>query len=281
LLAGGFIVLIGPFGVLFADAATFALSAVLVWIGVPQASGSHRGGSTPPTSYGTELSAGLRFLVGNRLIFSMLVLALVGNFFDVPLLSVVLPVYASEVFGSSTSLGIMLSAFAAGAMGGTILFGAVGMRLPRRRIFLCGWLLAVLIAYGALAAQLPLAGIVLAAVAAGLLAGPINPILETVVQEHTPPELMGRVFGAFIAFAQAGIPLGAALAGLVIEGAGLLQTIAVVGALYVVLIGLMFFNPALRGMDVQGATARAAPTEPMPTEASPQARQSATMKAGL
>jgi hypothetical protein len=43
----------------------------------------------------------------------------------------------------------------------------------------------------------------------------------------------------------------------------------------VVVIGLMFFNPALRGME-----ARKAPAEPIPLEA-PQGRQSATMKAGL
>jgi hypothetical protein len=86
---------------------------------------------------------------------------------------------------------------------------------------------------------------------------------------------MGRVFGAFVAFAQAGIPVGAAVAGLVIEGAGLINTIAVAGALYVVVIGLMFFNPALRSME-----GRRAPAEPIPLEA-PQGRQSATMKAGL
>lgn len=283
LVAGVLITLIGPSGVLFADAGTFALSAMLVAFGVPSAA------ATPlateerraASSYGADLSEGLRFLIGHRLILSMILLALVGNFFDVPLMTVVLPVYAKEIFGSPTSLGLMLGAFAGGALAGTILFGIIGRRLPRRQLFLWGWLLAVLVGYGALAAQVPLAAIVLAGLVSGLLAGPINPILETVVQENTPPELMGRVFGAFIAFAQAGIPFGAAIAGLVIEGAGLIPTIATVGGLYVVVVALMFFNPALRGMGAKLAAGASAPGEPMQLEPSPQARQSATMKAGL
>ena len=283
-VAGVLIAVIGPSNVLFADAGTFVLSAILVGIGVPLSMAASPDLGQPRTrrSYGADLSEGVRFVISNRLVLSMILLALVGNFFDVPLMTVVLPVYAKEVFGSPTSLGLMLGSFAAGALAGTILFGAIGRGLPRRRLFLWGWLLAAVIGYGALAAQVPLGGIVLAGVVAGLVAGPINPILETVVQENTPPQLMGRVFGAFIAFAQAGIPFGAAIAGFVIQGAGLIPTIAAVGALYVIVVVLMFFNPALRRMDARLTTTEgpmaAAPTQ---VEPSPPARQCATMKAGL
>jgi MFS family permease len=282
-LAGVLIAVIGPSNVLFVDAATFALSALLIAVCIPAAA-SVRSEADPPrsSSYRAELSQGLRFVASNRLLLPMMLLALVGNAFDVPLLTVVLPVSADEIFGSPTSLGLMLGSFAGGAMIGTILFGAIGGVLPRRRLFLSGWLLAVVISYGALAAQVPLAAIVLAGLIGGLVAGPINPILETVVQENTPPELMGRVFGLFIALAQAGIPFGAAVAGVVIEGAGLIPTIATVGAVYAVIVGLMFFNPALRRMDARPAASHApTPAEGSPAEASTLARSSATMKAGL
>jgi MFS family permease len=191
-------------------------------------------------------------------------------------------VYAKEIFGSPESLGLMLGSFAAGTLAGTIAFGAIGRILPRRRLFLWGWLLAVVITYGSLAAQLPLAGIVLAGVVGGLLAGPINPILAIVVQENTPPQLLGRVFGAVIAIAQAGIPFGAAIAGVVIEGVGLIPTIAVGGVVYAAVIALMFFNPALRRMDARAPTVQEPiGAEPSQAQASPQARRSATMKAGL
>ncbi len=83
----------------------------------------------------------------------------------------------------------------------------------------------------------------------GLLAGPGNPLVETAIQEHTPPAMLGRVFGTLNALAQAGIPLGAALAGVVVEGLGLVPTILGMGAIYLAVTLGMFLNPALRQMD--------------------------------
>ena len=284
LLAGVLIPVIGASNVLFLDAVTFAASAILVGFGVPQAAVASAGQVQPTTrrDYRADLSEGLRFVTGNRLILSIIVLCLVGNFFDLPLMTVVLPVYAKETFGSPQSLGLMLGSLAAGTLAGTILFGAFGRRLPRRRLFLWGWLLAILISYGALSAQVPLAVLLLAGLVGGLAAGPINPILETVLQENTPPHLMGRVVGAFLAFAQAAIPMGAAIAGFVIERAGLIPTIAAAGAVYVGVIALMFLNPALRRMDARPATGKeTVVAEPAQAQASAQARRSPTMKAGL
>lgn len=42
---------------------------------------------------------------------------------------------------------------------------------------------------------------------------------STVIQEDTPPHLIGRVVGAFLAFAQAAFPFGAVIAGFAIERA--------------------------------------------------------------
>jgi MFS family permease len=285
LVAALLIPFIGASNVLFIDGVAFGVSAILVGLAVPvtDAAGHAPDGPAITRNYRAELSEGLRFLFSKRLILSMILLCLVGNFFDLPLLTVVLPVYASEVFGSPESLGLMLASLAAGTLAGTLLFGAIGRKLPRRRLFLWGWLAAVLVTYGALAAQLPLAFIVLAGLAGGLAAGPINPILLTVVQENTPPQLMGRVFGAFLALAQAGIPIGAALAGLAIDAAGLIPTIVAGGAVYVVVIALMFFNPALRGIDARVAMPQAtvAAAELAQAQQAPQARRAATMKAGL
>jgi MFS family permease len=74
-------------------------------------------------------------VVSNRLILSIILLCLVGNFFDLPLVTVVLPVYAKEIFGSAQSLGLMLASVAAGTLAGTILFGAFGRKLPRRHSY--------------------------------------------------------------------------------------------------------------------------------------------------
>jgi len=103
---------------------------------------------------------------------------------------------------------------------------------------------------------------IVAAVAAGLAFGPVNPIFATVTQQSTPPQLLGRVFGALTAIAQAPIPVGALLAGVVVQLAGLIPTIVGMGVLYVTVTAAMFLVPALKGMDAPhlasdtGATAR-------------------------
>jgi MFS family permease len=106
-----------------------------------------------------------------------------------------------------------------------------------------------LLVYATLAATPPLAVAVVAAALGGLIGGPINPLYETVIQENTPPQMLGRVFGAVNALAMAGIALGAALAGFVIEGVGLVPTIVGMGAIYLMVTIAMFLNPALRQMD--------------------------------
>jgi MFS family permease len=282
LLAGVLIPFIGPSNVLLADAVTFAASAALVAFGVPAETASaaaFQGASR--RDYRADLTEGLRYLLGNRLILSVILLCLVGNFFDLPLMTVVLPIYARQLFGSAQSLGLMLGSVAAGTLVGTIVFGLYGRRFPKRETFLWGWLAAIVITYGALAAQAPLPLLLLAGLVGGIAAGPINPILETVVQENTPPQLMGRVFGAFLAFSQAAIPFGAAIAGFVIQGFGLVPTIATGGVIYILVIVGMFFNSALRGMNAPTAAREAVAPEPTQAQASPQARRAATMKAGL
>jgi MFS family permease len=66
-----------------------------------------------------------------------------------------------------------------------------------------------------------------------------------------PPQLLGRVFGALTAIAQAAIPIGAVVVGVAVQQAGLIPTIVGMGVVYVVVTIGMFFNPALRGMDVR------------------------------
>ena len=183
-------------------------------------------------------------------------MGLIANFFDKALLAVIAPVYADRVYGSPTSLGLLVGAFGIGAFSGSLIFGAIGRNWPRRLTFLSCFTAGPLVIYGALATTPPLAIAVVAALVAGLLFGPINPIFTTVIQSHTPPMMLGRVFGTASALAQAGIPIGAALAGVVVQQAGLIPTIVGMGSIYVGLILTMFLRPTLRGMDEAPVTAR-------------------------
>jgi predicted MFS family arabinose efflux permease len=176
-----------------------------------------------------ELADGLRFVRSKTFLLSMVLVATVGNFFDQPLLTVVAPVYGKEIYGSPESFGALVGSFGAGAFAGSLLFGAVGRAWPRRRIFLTSYLVGAALIYGTLALSPPLAVAILAAIAAGLAFGPVNPIFATVTQQNTPPQLLGRVFGALTAIAQAAIPIGAVVAGVVVQRAGLIPTILGMG----------------------------------------------------
>jgi MFS family permease len=207
-LAGVLIILVGASNVLLVDAATFAVSALLIAVAVPS-SGRPTEELSPEESRGyfAQLLEGLRFVRGNLLILSMILVATVANLLDTPLVSVILPVYAKTVYDSALSLGVMLGAFGAGALLGTVLFGAVGHRLPRRLTFILCFVAAPALGYLTLAVMPPLAVLVGAFALGGLIGGPINPLYSTVIQEHTPRQMRGRVFGVLTALAMAGIPL--------------------------------------------------------------------------
>lgn len=110
-------------------------------------------------------------------------------------------------------------------------------------------MVAPAIGFGAFAATPPLVAVLIAAAVAGVIAGPINPIFETVVQEKTPPEMLGRVFGTLTALAYLGIPIGSVLAGICVEAFGLVPTIVGMGLIYITVTLSMFLNPALKQME--------------------------------
>ena len=267
-LAGALIAGIGAVNVLFVDAGTFSISALLVTVGVPRSvdARERRPVEGGRRRYLAELAEGLRFVRSTTFLLSMILVATVGNFFDQPLLTVVAPVYAKDIYGSPASFGALVGSFGAGAFAGSLLFGSVGRTWPRRRTFLTSYVVGAAIIYGTLALSPPVAVAIVAAIAAGLAFGPVNPIFATVTQENTPPHLLGRVFGALTAIPQAAIPIGAVLAGVAVQRAGLIPTIVGMGLIYVAVTIGMFFNPALRGMDV-----RADPvSEPTDVRAAPQ-----------
>jgi len=249
-IAGILVVLIGASNVLFVDAATFTVSALIVAAGIPRQTGEGRGETR--SNYLSDLVEGFSALRANRPVMSMAYLATVGNFLDVPLVTVVLPVYAMALYGSAASLGFVVGAFAAGAIIGALLFGILKRHPPRRIMFLLSFAVAAVLVYGTLVSKPPLGILVAAAGIGGIVAGPINPLFLTVIQETTPTRLLGRVSGAINGLVQAAIPFGAVLAGIAIEGLGLIETVLIMGTVYLTVIAVMSFNRALHTIDKEG-----------------------------
>jgi MFS family permease len=243
---GGLLVAeVGATTALWLDAASFLVSAALVATIVPV---THRESEAEaPGRYLTELAEGIRFIWRQRLMRALVATILITNFLDAPF-AVVMPVYAREAFGSAVDLGLMFGVFGGSALVGSLVFSAVGHRLPRRITFVSCFL--VWAADYLVLATLPPLPLTLAALALGGLAvGPINPLLGTLQFELVPATLRGRVFGAVTAGAWAAIPAGVLLGGVVVQAIGVAATFFGIGVCYVAVTAYGFFNPAFREMD--------------------------------
>jgi MFS family permease len=226
-LAGLLIAWVGPSMVLVVDAATFAVSAVLVAALVPRTAHDR----SRHESYLGSLREGLAYIRRDRLILAIVVMVMATNMLDMASFAVLLPVYADRILGSPVLLGAIFGVFGVGALTGTIVFGALGHRLPRRPLYAGAFLIVGAPRFFVLAAMPPFAGILLVMGVAGLAAGAINPILSTVQYERVPRAMRARVGGVIHAGAWAAMPVGALAAGLVLEVIGLRATLLATGAL--------------------------------------------------
>jgi MFS family permease len=249
-LAGVLVALFAPGNVLWIDAATFFVSAALVAALVPAVyprSGTdaeHRRAG----GYLAELVEGLEFVRRDRLVFWMFGIGVVANFLVLPLFAVVLPFYARQTYGSAVDLGLMLGGFGSGALAGTVLYGTVGHLLPRRATLVSAIVLLGL-PFWVLVAAPPLGVAIGALFVAGFALGSPNPLTYSVLQERTPPRLLGRVLGAGVSLSMVAAPVGLVLCGYALEIVGLRLTLAGICACYLVVGLLSFLTPALRELD--------------------------------
>ncbi|WP_238448874.1 MFS transporter [Micromonospora sp. 4G55] len=129
-VAGLLVAALGALPVLALDAATFAVSALVVTLLVPRA--MRPAGQAPEESggYWRNFAAGVRFLVREPLLRAVVLLVLITNCFDATKSSVLLPVVAERELGGASAFGLLVGAMGGGALVGSLLFSAVGHRLP-------------------------------------------------------------------------------------------------------------------------------------------------------
>ncbi len=248
LLAGVLIATIGPAQVLFVDAGTFLASAFIVRLLVSDAHGRPSEGHQPCLR---ALRDGLSFIWRDRLLRAIVLMVMVTNMLDTAMFSVMLPVYATRVLGSPIQLGIIISAFGVGALTGTIVFGAIGHRMPRRITYGLAFLLVGSPRFFVLAAFPSLGVIVVVMVVAGIACGAINPILSTVEYERVPSKMRARVFGTVTAAVWAAMPIGALLAGSLTEVVGIRAALIAAGLAYLAATLSPILFPSWREMDTR------------------------------
>ena len=225
-LAGVMIATVGAENVLWFDVATFLLSAGIVAFRVPA--------SLTADADGGELSV-LRSIiqavsvVRNDSVLTRLILFLAAmNLVVGPVETLLLPVYATEVFDSAIALGIMAASLAAGSLAGNIVAGWSGHRLPRGPTLFVG---SIVVPIGVLAlAALPalwLAVAILGFVGFGLSLS--NMVEYTVYFERFPLSMRARLLGITGAIGWLSVPVGRIGFGYLLEWQSLDQALFILG----------------------------------------------------
>jgi MFS family permease len=231
-LAGLLILLLGPQGAIWFDAASFALSAVLVGLLVRPPAGTmpdRLAAANEP--YLTALRRGAAHLWQDRLLVGMLAMTSVINLFTVANYAVFVPLWVEQRFGVAPAVGLILGAFACGAIVGNIAFTVVGPKLPRYLTFTVSLVLCVAPRQLTLGLTDSLVVVLVVSVLCGITQATIRPILGAMLYARVPTELQNRVFGMVSAVTGISLAFGGTLAGLAVAGLGLRPAIILSGSL--------------------------------------------------
>ena len=246
-LAGVLVSMLGASNVLWADAASFAISAALIAAVIPRAAPAAER-TARSCSYRHDLAEGLRFVFHDPPIRAIFISATALNFLISPLLAVILPVYMKATYNSAASLGFVIAAFGGGSVLGAIAYGVIGDRFARRSTFIAG-VAGIGAAIATLAALPPVVVMAGAMLLGGVISGPNGPLVATVLQERTPEGLRGRVFGTTTAIGFTAAPLGVAVAGYVVDAIGVRPTLIGSAILFLGVICALAYDRGLRAMD--------------------------------
>ncbi len=245
-LAGFLITVMGTANVLWLDAASFFISAGIIWIMIPALKVPKEASASG--HYLEELKDGLRFIVRDHLILAIVIMIMLTNFLDAIFSGVLQPVYVKEVYGSALNLGLLIAANGGGAVIGGLIFAAIGHRLPRHATFVGAFVLTGF-RFWVFALYPPIWILIVVTLITSIGAGPLNPIIGAVEFERIPPNMRGRVFGAVTAGAWIAMPLGMLLGGVLTESLGTFIMLIGLGITYLITTTSMAFIPAMKEMN--------------------------------
>lgn len=244
LVAGLLVAALGAPNTLWFDAASFALSALLIGLAVPRVRPAPADG--PLEMANPDRFAGWRFLWRDGPVRAIFVTGAVFCALMPALFAVVLPLKARGA--GALGLGAFVSAFGLGSVLGALAFGRWGAHWSRRAAFLASVSGLGAVFLGLAVAPNAVWG-VLVCFLGGLIGGTNGPLIPTVLQERTPPALRPRVFAATAAIGLAAAPIGVALAGLALDRFPLQPVLLGLGALFFLGVLAVALDPGLKEAD--------------------------------
>lgn len=194
-----------------------------------------------------EAFRGVTYLWADRPLRVLTIAVMVLAAVYLPSEAVVLPVYF-EAQNFPQGLGIVITALAGGSMIGAFGYGWLARRLSRYNIVRIA-LLGTMVSIVPLAFLLPLPIMVAASLLLGLSWGPLQPLLNSVVQSRVPDEAQGRVFGAQMALFYAGPPAAMLIVGAAVSAFGVFASYLAIAAVLVVTSVVVLLLPSIRKID--------------------------------
>ena len=164
-----------------------------------------------------------------------------------PTESIILPKYFSDI-EDPRGLGYVLSSMAAGGIATTLAYPKLVKHFKKRSIVI-GALAATSVAMIPMTFFPPIGLFVLAGFLLGLGWGPMNPLMNSMVQQRVAPHIQGRVFGVQTSLFYASGPIGMFVTGVSVDAFGVRPVyIAAVTILIVFQLFIMFL-PDLHDLD--------------------------------
>jgi MFS family permease len=234
-LAGVFVAFLGAALPLafWLDGISYLASAILITtMAIPPVLRTDVTGRLRLADLVADLVAGWRFLRRELVLLANTLQGVVGQFTIGALLTIA-PIYARDqlvdsVLDPSTRYALLETGIGVGNLVGGFVIGLLGARLAKGRLVILGYA-----SWGLLTAALAFTGALPVALALMVGSGIANMVFvipsQTLFQERTPPQLMGRVVGFRFALVFGSMTLAMAVAGVAAEWVGLGPVLVVFG----------------------------------------------------
>jgi MFS family permease len=217
-IAAVLVAVLGGPAAMIAIGVAFGLAALILFP-VPEA-------EAPSASTGrilADAAAGIRYTWRNRTLRGLGFAVTLGNLAH-GMTSIVIPVIVLTRFQLSEAVvGLVFAISGLSGMASAFAFGRMDSRgrewsmLVWPMVALVPVMLLLLVAAGAASVPVGLALLFVEMALVGVLIGPMDIALFTVRQRRTDPAWMGRAFAVSMAFNYLGVPVGAAVAGLLAD----------------------------------------------------------------
>ena len=231
------------------DAATYTASAALIFTVVVPPVPREEGEEAAQRPVLEDLKAGYRFLRNEATLLANTLQATAAQF-TIGVLTALTPYYAKEIAAGhairgEAAYGFLETAIGVGNLVGGFVIGIIGARFARGMTVIVGYT-----AWGLCVVGLALTGNLAIAIGMMFGSGVANMIFiipsQTMFQERTPPDMLGRVIGFRFALVFGSMTIAMGVSGILAQFAGVAPVIGLFGVVTVIagLAGL--FVPAVR-----------------------------------